>query len=313
MLASPAFKRLLWLPLCCLFSACSGPHTVDTSPELPQSGSVISPRDLARQLRETPPCILDARPASDFALAHIPNATSLPADQWESLLNSVATWTDLRVASALEDKGISSDASVVLYGDNLAQTARLWWTLRYLGVEHASILDGGWTAWRQGQYAASTSAPTVKAGTFELTPQANLRIKLPELLHRLDDPALYVVDTRSRREHSGELILGSRAGRIPGSLHLDWKALLDDSGRFKTNDFLQTWAAQHGIPPEAEIVVYCYSGARSSVAVCALQRSGFTRVRNYYEGWREWSATTDAPIEFGLPGDQHSDGQPADD
>jgi thiosulfate/3-mercaptopyruvate sulfurtransferase len=40
--------------------------------------------------------------------------------------------------------GITHDSHVVVYGSNLTDTARIWWTLKYLGHQNVAILNGGW-------------------------------------------------------------------------------------------------------------------------------------------------------------------------
>ncbi len=42
---------------------------------------------------------------------------------------------------------IDHDSQVVVYGIRLSETARMWWTLKYLGVQDVMILDGGWNLW----------------------------------------------------------------------------------------------------------------------------------------------------------------------
>ena len=51
-----------------------------------------------------------------------------------------------------------------------------------------------------------------------------------------------------------------------------------------------------GLPPDAEIVCYCHSGARSALAVLALRSAGFN-ARNYTGSWHEWSRHAELPLE----------------
>jgi len=45
-----------------------------------------------------------------------------------------------------------------------------------------------------------------------------------------------------------------------------------------------------------EIVAYCHSGSRSSLATLALRSAGY-RARNYPGSWHEWSRHDDLPLE----------------
>ena len=48
------------------------------------------------------------------------------------------------LADSFKKKGIGSDHHVILYSRNGTQwSARIWWMLRAVGFDRASILDGG--------------------------------------------------------------------------------------------------------------------------------------------------------------------------
>ena len=117
-------------------------------------------------------------------------------------------------------------------------------------------------------------------------------IELAELVARLDDPGLTVLDVRSRPEFTGEGGYASdpRQGRIPGARHL-WVAELIMRRPEEIRELV-------GLPEGAEVVAYCHSGARSAQAVEALRVAGY-EARNYVGSWHEWSRHPDLPAETG--------------
>ena len=117
-------------------------------------------------------------------------------------------------------------------------------------------------------------------------------IELPELVSRLDDSELTILDVRSRPEFTGERGYASdpRRGRIPGARHLWVNELIMHSP--------EEIRALVGLPAGAEIVAYCHSGVRSHHAVEALQAAGY-RARNYVGSWQEWSRHEELPAETG--------------
>ncbi len=117
-------------------------------------------------------------------------------------------------------------------------------------------------------------------------------IDLAELVARLDDPELTILDVRSRPEFTGERGYASdpRQGRIPGARHVWVNELI-----MRTPEEIQ---ALVGLPEGAEIVAYCHSGVRSAHAVEALRGAGY-RARNYVGSWQEWSRHADLPAETG--------------
>ena len=117
-------------------------------------------------------------------------------------------------------------------------------------------------------------------------------IELAELVSRLDDPDLTILDVRSRPEFTGERGYASdpRQGRIPGARHL-WVAELIMRQPEEIRELV-------GLPEGAEVVAYCHSGVRSAHAVEALQAAGY-QARNYVGSWHEWSRHPELPTETG--------------
>jgi thiosulfate/3-mercaptopyruvate sulfurtransferase len=120
-------------------------------------------------------------------------------------------------------------------------------------------------------------------------------IELPELRSRLRDDDLTLLDVRTDVEHEGTdgYPCDPRQGHIPGSMHLDVAELLEASP-----DQLRKII---GLPPGAEVIAYCHSGARSGLAANALRAAGYN-ARNYVGSWHEWSRHDDLPAETGASG-----------
>ncbi len=86
------------------------------------------------------------------------------------------------------------------------------------------------------------------------------RMKLQELKGKLDrGETVVLVDVRTPQEHAG--------GHIPGSILLPVSEVADRAGTVLKDK-------------EAEILVYCASGARSARAARVLAGMGYTRVTN---------------------------------
>lgn len=95
----------------------------------------------------------------------------------------------------------------------------------------------------------------------EITPAA--------LRERLKSPGLVLIDVREEREW--------RAGRIPGAVHLS-RGVLERR--------IEAQAPQ----ADAEIVLYCASGARSALAAESLKRMGYSNVFSLKGGYAAWLA-----------------------
>jgi thiosulfate/3-mercaptopyruvate sulfurtransferase len=111
-----------------------------------------------------------------------------------------------------------------------------------------------------------------------------------ELLERLDDPGLTILDVRTAGEYEGSVgyPCDPRQGHLPGARRLEHTDLLGLTAT-EVRDLV-------GLPEGAEIVAYCHSGQRSAMAVAALTAAGY-RARNYAGSWHEWSRDPGLPTE----------------
>jgi thiosulfate/3-mercaptopyruvate sulfurtransferase len=116
---------------------------------------------------------------------------------------------------------------------------------------------------------------------------------LDELVERLDDPGLIVLDVRRADEFAGEVVApcDPRPGRIPGARHLDVAHLLEVRSIEAVRELV-------GADEGAEVVAYCHSGSRSAMAVQVLAAAGYD-ARNYVGSWHEWSRHAELPAEAG--------------
>ena len=120
-------------------------------------------------------------------------------------------------------------------------------------------------------------------------------VTLTELVERLGDPGLVLLDVRRADEFAGEVVApcDPRPGRIPGARHLDVARLFEAYSLEAVRDLV---GAEEG----AEVIAYCHSGSRSAMAVQILAAAGYD-ARNYVGSWHEWSRNAELPAETGRP------------
>ena len=186
-----------------------------------------------------------------------------------------------RFAEAAGRAGIAPGVLVVAYDQGrTGGAARLWWLLRHFGHDDVAVLDGGIGVW-QGPLASGPEE--IEPERFEPRPRTDDTIEAGELLARLREPGLAVVDARAPERYRGEVEpIDPVAGHIPGALNVPY--------------------AEPQLPQEVldagEIVVYCGSGVTACVDVLALHGAGRPDARLYPGSWSEWS-TRGLPAERG--------------
>ena len=236
----------------------------------------------------------DVRGPNAHARGHIPGSRPLvlgspPPMSDREVLEPLAGEVGLR----LRRHGVTGDERLVLYdrGDGVgampaAQMAEL------AGHPRVAVLLGGLAAWPGEPAVGQVELHPVKttfAPSLEAVPTRD------ELARRLGDPTLTLLDVRNTDEFTGKrgYPCDPRQGRIPGARHVPVDELFAAAGEPLPGDHLRA-----RIGDAEEIVAYCHSGSRSSLATLALRSAGY-RVRNYAGSWHEWSRHDELPLQKG--------------
>jgi thiosulfate/3-mercaptopyruvate sulfurtransferase len=206
-----------------------------------------------------------------YLAGHVPGASFLDVDEDLSDLSVPGAGrhplpSAERFAAAASRAGIGRGVLGIAYGSG-GGPERLWWLLRHFGHDDCGVLLGGLDAWggplRAGEEAIEPA---------ELVPRERSgdTIAADELMRRLADPALVVVDARTANRWRGEPNpIDDPPGRIPGALNAPWT---DPQPEL----------------PEGELVAYCGSG----VTACVVLHRAFLHGREgrlYPGSWSEWS------------------------
>ncbi|MEX2502113.1 MAG: sulfurtransferase [Trueperaceae bacterium] len=246
--------------------------------------------------------LVDARSLRAYEEGHLPGALSLPARDLNPTVDGTRTLiSSERLAERLHALGLGAGPAVVYAADAGADAAHLWWTLDAYGHPAVHLLDGGLRAWQDAGLPLDSGAPatTPVASPFEPRFDPARLVTREELLTRLDDDALRIVDTRSREEFDGTLAAARRGGHLPGAVHADWEEAVDADGRLCSEETLRrSWSRTLAAP---EIATYCQSGVRAAHACAVLRHLGHANARLYLGSWAEWGNRTDTPIDTHVP------------
>jgi thiosulfate/3-mercaptopyruvate sulfurtransferase len=209
----------------------------------------------------------------------------------------------------MSERGISNDATLVLYGDkNNWFAAYAYWYLKIYGHGDVQILDGGRQKWIEEGRPVTTEVPERPRTEYPVRERDDKAIRAfrdDVLAHIATGGRL--VDVRSPQEYSGELLAmpdypqegALRGGHIPGAGNVPWKRAANDDGTFKAAEELRgIYEGELGFRREDDIIAYCRVGERSSHTWFVLSHLlGFPRVRNYDGSWVEWGNLVRVPIE----------------
>jgi thiosulfate/3-mercaptopyruvate sulfurtransferase len=230
--------------------------------------------------------LVDCRSAGAYRAGHLPGAVHL--DPERDLTGAIGDARRGRhplpepadFAAAAGRAGIGPGTAVLAYDDGSGWAQRLWWLLRHAGHDRAGTLD-------LDAYAGplEEGETEVEPAVFEPHPREGDTIDAAEILRRLGDPALVLLDARAPERWRGDAEpLDPVAGRIPGARNAVFDQPLPD-----------------GLLEAPELAVYCGSGVSACVPLQRLILAGRTDARLYPGSFSEWCRLPDHPIEKGLP------------
>lgn len=255
--------------------------------------------------------VWDTRAASAYKQGHIPGAVNI--DDIGNVLRDENTEDYI----ALEDlerilgaAGIDPSREIVVYGWKANPYVYFGLvTMQYLGATRATIYHGGIDDWKASGQPVTTEPTRLAPVALKLKTHPEMLVDTAEVVRKLKDPNVQIVDVRTPKEFKGEDIRAIRGGHIPGAVpvhymenwvdpdtqsKLDRKIVANKDGmNLKPRE--QMKALYAGLSPEKETIVYCQSGIRASETATLLKELGFTKVRVYDSSWLGYGNTLDAP------------------
>jgi thiosulfate/3-mercaptopyruvate sulfurtransferase len=214
--------------------------------------------------------------------------------------------TPTQSAERLARFGVTQGKQIVAYDQGSSMfAARLWWMLRWLGLDSCAVLDGGWAQWQAaGQTAGlptglsvSAAKETPQPAHFVPQPQ-DITVDADAVLANLSMQAMTLIDARPAPRFRGENeTLDPVGGHIPGALNRPFTENLNADGTFKSAEQLRTeFAALLKDIPASRIVHQCGSGVTACHNALAMEIAGFSSLRLYPGSWSEWCSDPARPM-----------------
>jgi thiosulfate/3-mercaptopyruvate sulfurtransferase len=231
--------------------------------------------------------LVDCRPRGHYDAGHVPGAVHLDP---ETALSSPTDDPSVggrhplpgpaELGTTFGQAGITPETFVLAYDDGTGWAARCWWLLRHVGHDLCGTLD-------LGAYAGPlvTDEPRIEPAAFVPRVRDDDTIAAEEILARLGDPLLVLLDARAPERWRGDVEpLDPVAGRIPGARNAHFVEPLPDDA-----------------VDAPELAVYCGSGVTAARVAQRLVLAGRDDVRLYSGSFSEWCRNPSNPIERGDP------------
>lgn len=244
-----------------------------------------------------------------YEIGHIPGAVKI---DWHTDLNDPVTRdyvSSEAFADLMRSKGISRDATVVIYGDKSNWwAAYALWVFKLFGHADVRLLDGGREKWLAENREMTKEKPQLNSSDYPTIERddSTIRAFRDDVLKHFGQP---LIDVRSPEEYSGERTHmpaypeegALRGGHIPTAKSVPWAKAAGENGVFKNRAELEEiYLHGAGLNKNDDVIAYCRIGERSSHTWFVLKYLlGFKTVRNYDGSWTEWGSLVRVPIVKG--------------
>ena len=206
-------------------------------------------------------------------------------------------------AKKMAQWGITKNHQLVIYDQREGMfAARLWWMLRWCGLDRVAVLDGGWTGWLAEGGEVSATVIERDRAAMDVVEDRSMCIDAQAVLENIDTGTYRLIDARAEDRFRGENeTIDVKAGHIPGAVSSPFLNNVDAQGRFLSVEKLRAHYEDilQGKRSE-QAIVYCGSGVTAAHNILAMYHAGLGMAKLYPGSWSEWITENERPIAVGL-------------
>ena len=261
----------------------------------PQGWTVmLEPAQLANILAASPN-VLVIQVTGNYQAAHIPGSINVPYAQFRGPRENPGAIPALEgLTTLVRSSGIDAQTPVVVVhsGQDAADfgaAARVYWTLKSLGVKDLALLNGGLAGWVAANLPVSTEATMVAASEF--TPKWNdqWRVSTNEVEELVGDKSARLIDARTEDFFEGVHASSGRPGTIKGATNITFSDFFEGS-RVKPQTQLSQILAANSESAVPITVSFCNTGHLAAINWFVMSElQGVPNTRLYAESMTEWS------------------------
>lgn len=265
---------------------------------------LLAPDELKALLDNPRVRVIDIRDGASYAREHIPGALSAPYGTWRGPATNPGELPALpKLEAQLQKLGLGPDTHAVVVSSGADATdfgasARVYWTLKYLGLTELSVLNGGMKAWSGAGLPQNNAAVAVAPSSYVPKVDARLLASRDEIAALVGSGKATLVDARPAAFYRGEV--RHQAATVPGTVkgavnveHATW--FKPGSSAMISPDEAKKAAAGKPLDAAKETVSFCNTGHWAATNWFALSEVlGQKDVKLYAGSMVDWTQAPEA-------------------
>ena len=274
---------------------------------------LLTPTDLsAPSVQSAQLRIIDIRDPASYKTQHIPGAINAPYGQWRGPASNPGELPDTaKLTELVQSLGLTAASHAVVVSSGVDATdfgasARVYWTLKLLGLKDLSILNGGMQAWSQAKLATDSAVPQIARSNYQPQINRHLLATRASVSQNIKLSNATLVDSRTDAFYLGKVRApaAKSAGTLPGAQLLDFNQwFVPGSAQFIDTAKAQQVAAQVQHQPGQEVVAFCNTGHLAATEWFGLSEvAGLPNVKLYAGSMVDWTQSKEALPIANQPG-----------
>ena len=269
--------------------------------------ALITPAQLQQALQPKPGQaarstirLVDIRDEFSFEQDRIPGSLNAPYHLWRGPASNPGQLPELAKLTALVSKlGIEPTHHVVVVSTgedalDFGAAARVYWTLKYLGLTQLSLLEGGVFSWDEANLPLESGpANWPSPSPFVPQPKTDWLAAIDEVRGFVKTGQARLVDARPLDFFKGKTRVpqARAAGTLPGAVHLDNESWFSQgSGKPLPIQQSRDLAKDLQIAPHQPTVLFCNTGHLAATNWVMLSEVlGLPQVKLYTGSLVEWT------------------------
>lgn len=267
---------------------------------------LLTPAQLHASHASTPAMrIIDIRDPKAYGEQHIPGAVNAPYGQWRGPASNPGELPDVSQLTALvQSLGLTPATHAVVVSTGADTTdfgaaARVYWTLKTLGLQELSIVNGGMKAWQDAKLPVNNAAVKIAASQWQPALDSSLIATREDIRQNIDLSNAALVDSRPDAFYQGKVRAPAAklSGTLPGAQQLDFNQwFVPGTTTFVDTAAARQIAAQVQRQSGQDMVAFCNTGHWAATDWFGLSEiAGLPNVKLYAGSMVDWTQQPDAP------------------